>query len=230
MTELEKSLKNRESEVKSLEEKLSNLKHENSLNIDKLATVTKQRDDLQSELDTLKKELIGCREDLRSYISQFDGIKKELDVASRDCAGYKAEANSANKNNTELKVQLDKKIHLLCHKEDELRDLKVKHDELTNSFKSLNEKSEQFNTFKRTASTRISRSLEREPIFIHPLDTAKEKFNGMCDYLPPPPRYELYTPLPPLRTFIQRPYEPISDNYRNAHFRSGNYFKRSNRN
>jgi hypothetical protein len=131
---------------------------------------------------------------------QFNDIKSQLDLATKNAAGYRAEATTMNKDNLELKVQLDKKIHMLCGKEVELRDLKVKNEELSDLHNVLIEKNDQLTALMGTLSTRHSKSLERYPSY------------------EPPPRYESYTPSQPLRSFVGQPYEPTFGTYHNESY------------
>jgi hypothetical protein len=152
-------------------------------------------------------------------MAQFNDLKSQLDLVTRNAAGYRAEATLKNNDNLELKVQLDKKIHMLCNKEEELRDVKGKNEELSILHNVLNEKHDQLTALRGTLSTRHSRSLERDYAYEPHRDLSNDRYIGRNGYLPLPPRYESYTPNHPLRSFTRQPYEtpynPAYGNYRN---------------
>ena len=151
---------------------------------------------------------------------QFNDLKSQLDLVTRNAVGYRAEATSMNNDNLELKVQLDKKIHMLCSKEVELRDVKGKNEELSDLHNILIEKHDQLTALRGTLSTRHSRSLERYHAHEPHRDLSNDRYIG---YLPPPPRYESYTPNQPLRSFMRQPFEPACETYRNEPYSENLY-------
>jgi len=219
-SELERKIElSRDSYEKILNEKrdlIQELEKNNSHLNNELETIVKVENrnlsekvkDLTNDIEKKENQIIKIegiieesQKEAKHQSEQYEAIKEELDIAHKDLSGLRAEIRKLDKEKLELKVQLDKKINLLWNREKEVREIKVKVEQLeTKNLKVVKELEEE-KSIRKTLSTTFN--FEREPIEVREYLCREDYRNGL--HLPP----NFYPP----HAFVQKPYPPNYSSY-----------------
>lgn len=142
-------------ENSELKRTIDGLTRENISLSERLREREKHEGEYLLKIDELKKQVDESKWEKESKETDVKGIQRKLDEANKDCVGLRAEIGRTHLESRDLKIQLDKKINLLCAKEKELREANDNHKEEIDRYRKI------------TEPTRFSSSLERDSVISH---------------------------------------------------------------